>query len=131
MANFSETNLSHYFNLQNASNGKKICELDGDSVEWKSLLCHYGEAVYVIQCQDLYKIGITVGSIENRLNTLQTANPFELKLVYAVKTQNCKELESLLHNKFSANRERGEWFKLSEQDFVILDSFVEEYLNSK
>lgn len=71
--------------------------------------------LYLIKCQSFYKIGVA-NDVESRLAQLSTGNPFplEVKVVYAF--QNAAPVETVLHQKFSDKRRRGEWFELNYQD---------------
>lgn len=66
--------------------------------------------------KDFYKIGVTTGSIENRIKKLQTGNGGEIHVVSWFKTAYPFKVEKLLHSKFGSKREVGEWFSLSDED---------------
>ena len=77
--------------------------------------------------QDLYaisagermvKIGIA-HDVSQRMHTLQHMNPLPLHLVAVVKGGG-RALEKQLHRKFAAERIRGEWFALSEEDLSYI-----------
>lgn len=80
--------------------------------------------VYVIKCCDFYKIGIA-RDVPGRVAQLQIGNPFKLKLLMSWRSPNAELTEETLHELFDAKRERGEWFKLSEPDLVIVASYAE------
>lgn len=65
---------------------------------------------------DLFKIGLTTGSIENRMKKLQTGNGTELHLVTFHETKYPYKVEKMLHNKFSNKKELNEWFALTNED---------------
>ena len=71
--------------------------------------------VYFIQCNGKngpIKIGVT-SQLKERLETLQTGNPYELRLITSIKLRNMEEafsLEKKLHKKFRRFLIRGEWF---------------------
>ena len=71
--------------------------------------------VYVIECLDWYKIG-KANDTMSRLRSLQTASPFQLRLVCEIKSKCKSELEHTLHERYSKLRGLGEWFKLSDSD---------------
>lgn len=70
------------------------------------------------------KIGMTgKADINARLSSLQTGNPFKLKVIAAVALENAEmasQCEKLLHSKFRSHRLNGEWFKydLEIEDFI-------------
>ncbi len=74
-----------------------------------------GNCLYLVKCEQYYKIGVAA-NLNNCLNTMRNANPFEIKLVDSVFTQDFKEIELKLHNRFAAQLHRNEWFLLNEDD---------------
>lgn len=70
--------------------------------------------IYLAKCQDFYKIGHTTSDPMQRLSTLQTGNPFRVELVGTIPGTIGQERG--LHHKFARKRERGEWFRLSQED---------------
>lgn len=73
--------------------------------------------VYFIKINNYVKIGYTCG-IPCRLNDINTCNPYKPKLLYSVRfetTEEAKTHERELHDKFSAFRHKGEWFKYSNE----------------
>jgi len=79
--------------------------------------------VYLIGYDTTVKIGKS-NDVNARLSNLQTANPVELHIIGVM---GCKsetdalELESFLHEKYSKDNLRGEWFYLpeSEQEHIL------------
>jgi len=62
------------------------------------------------------KIGFTLHSSPMvRFLQFKTYAPFGAQLVGFIKTSEPKNLETLLHNKFSSFRIKGEWFEISEE----------------
>lgn len=87
-----------------------------------------GGFVYLI-CDpknDYYKIGVTTGSIENRIKKLQTGNGSELHIVSWFKSSYPFKLEKLLHAKFMTKRESGEWFNLDASEVLNFTKTCEE-----
>lgn len=73
------------------------------------------QKLYLIECQEFFKIGIA-NDVLRRLESLATGNPFELRLVAIYGYENAQIVEAALHQRFSAQRVRGEWFKLNDDD---------------
>jgi hypothetical protein len=69
--------------------------------------------IYLIKCLDRYKIGIT-DNIYNRLNGFRTSLPRKFEYIGSCRVNNYKELEKYLHNTYSEQRTRGEWFNLTK-----------------
>jgi hypothetical protein len=78
-----------------------------------------GRYLYLIRCNEFYKIGIAY-DIDNRLNSLQTGNPYELDILFAVKISGAEKVEELLHNYFKDKRIFREWFKLEQDDIKFI-----------
>lgn len=76
--------------------------------------------IYLIcdNANNLYKIGVTKGKIENRLKKLQTGNATELFLSSYYETDYPFRMETMLHNHFNAKNVLNEWFDLSIEDVV-------------
>ena len=72
--------------------------------------------IYLIKAEEtnLYKIGYTAGSAEDRLNGMQTGCPHKLSIVKTVKGD--VRQEKWLHKSFSNNKKRGEWFEFSDDE---------------
>ena len=81
--------------------------------------------VYIIKCQDCYKIGKATNA-GSRLKELQVGNPYKLELIKVFKVDDGLRFEGVLHNLFYAKNIRGEWFKLTQEDLAKLDSMDTE-----
>ena len=70
--------------------------------------------VYVIRARGTIhcKIGATNGSVDARLQKLQTGNPYALEVVRAYRVQDAFRVEHALHRYFSFCRGNGEWFEM-------------------
>ena len=84
--------------------------------------------VYLLKCENYYKIG-TASSLKTRLNTIQTGNPYEVKVVtYSDYLSNAYKVEARLHTAFKHKHVRGEWFALDSEDIdevkFLLSSFT-------
>lgn len=75
--------------------------------------------IYIMKCSSFYKIGYSKNPA-NRLKTVRTHNPLEVKIIATLKTNNYIELERKLHDLFYNKRTRGEWFELKEDDLLTL-----------
>ena len=80
------------------------------------------QSLYLIKCQDFYKIGIT-NDIEDRLAQLSTGNPFDLEIIVAFEFENASFIEKSLHQKFSEQKVKNEWFSLSEKDIQEIKDY--------
>jgi len=76
--------------------------------------------VYLIcdASNNLYKIGVTRGSVAKRLKKLQTGNGTELFLTTYHTSQYPYRIETMLHNHFHSKNELNEWFRLDLNDIV-------------
>ena len=75
--------------------------------------------------QEYYKIGVTRGSIQNRIKKLQTGNGTHIHIVSYYKTEYPFKLEKLLHTKFAPKRVLNEWFDLDVNDITQFLSICE------
>lgn len=78
--------------------------------------------LYLILCKtdndkthELYKIGVA-NDVESRLAQLQTGSPFELEIMECYGFDNAEIAERAIHQAFTKERVRGEWFELGFAD---------------
>lgn len=71
--------------------------------------------LYLVKCQHYYKIGVTI-NLNNYLDTMKNANPFEIELIDSVFTNDFKAIAVKLYDRFATQRHRNEWYLLSEDD---------------
>lgn len=67
---------------------------------------------------NVYKIGVTRGSIEKRIKKLQTGNSGEIYLVNSFETKHPFLMEKMLHTRFFGNRVLNEWFELTPEEVI-------------
>jgi len=77
--------------------------------------------LYIIKCQQYYKIGITQ-DMESRLAQLSTGNPYPLDVEVVYAFENAEPVERAIHQRYKANRQRGEWFSLDYDDLKNIHS---------
>lgn len=81
--------------------------------------------LYFVQCNGRrgpVKIGYAT-DLDRRISNLQMANPYPLALIGACAVRDPAAVESALHERFAAQRMRGEWFGWSQE----LDDVALEY----
>ena len=83
---------------------------------------HFGW-VYFLKSQYGFKIGCS-SKIDKRVKSLGVLLPFVVELHSFVKTKNYNKLESFLHLNLSHKRINGEWFDLTEDDFIEIDTLL-------
>ncbi len=76
--------------------------------------------------KNLYKIGVTTGSIENRMKKLQTGNGTELLLVNSFDCDYPFRLEKMLHLHFYKQKVLNEWFDLTDGEALSFINICEE-----
>lgn len=76
--------------------------------------------------KNLYKIGVTTGSIENRMKKLQTGNGTELLLVNYYPCDYPFKIEKMLHNHFSNRKVLNEWFELTDEEALSFTKVCED-----
>jgi hypothetical protein len=82
--------------------------------------------VYFIKVKDSnrFKIGFTTKTIEKRLSGLQVGCPYDLIPYRAIKCSDPNKLEKYLHDCFSAQNIRGEWFDLTDDEVDQITNFI-------
>jgi hypothetical protein len=73
--------------------------------------------IYLLEAvgTDKFKIGRAT-DVARRIRELQTGSPIRIRYVYHAYVHNANLCEMELHNKFSNQREIGEWFALTSGD---------------
>ena len=71
--------------------------------------------LYIIRCQDYFKIGVA-NDVETRLAQLSTGNPYPLEVEVIYQFENAEVVERAIHQKYKTKRVRGEWFNLDYDD---------------
>lgn len=75
--------------------------------------------IYVIECNGIFKVGIT-GDPKNRFKAYKTECPFRFDVVFSCKINGYKSLENGLHQFFSSKNNNREWFDLSSHDLFLI-----------
>jgi len=100
---------------------QEVDDVDLDKLEIEIPLSEKDYRVYFIheQGSPYIKIGKAIDP-EHRLNTLQTGNPKELKLLFSVKPESgigtTQHDEKWFHHRYESNWVRGEWYCFSPQE---------------
>ncbi|AAK96306.1 bro-a [Helicoverpa armigera nucleopolyhedrovirus] len=81
----------------------------------------------LLQMIDAYKIGYTF-DLTARLNELNVASPLDFKSVFVRESSNPYDLEQKLHRHFHESRIKREFFKLTEEDLVLLPLICDNLL---
>jgi len=85
-------------------------------------------SIYFIQCgtNGPIKIGYTNKDVKERTAQLQTACPYELKLLWV--TDGGTEEEQSIHENLKHENIRGEWFRPAEDVFFTIRDSSNEYV---
>ena len=75
------------------------------------------------------KIGVTQGSIENRIKKLQTGNSSNLHTFTYFKSDHVFKLEKMLHRHYHKYNTSGEWFNFPDDIVMRFKSTCEENEN--
>ena len=75
---------------------------------------------YIMKSHNLHKIG-KANNVETRLKQFQTGNPY-IEVVRSIEGS----YEMNLHELYKDKRVTGEWFKLSEEDLIEIDRYIEQ-----
>ena len=84
--------------------------------------------VYLVHCKGTtyYKIGISKLNYHLRLSGIQSGCPFELEMIYVIHSNDHRNLEKELHDKFKDKRVRGEWFDLDEASLNTVMKYLQD-----
>ena len=74
-----------------------------------------------------YKIGITENEVSARIDQLQTGNPFKILSHNSLNSQAMEMVEKYLHNLYSSNRIRREWFRFNPEELSSVLREAERY----
>lgn len=75
---------------------------------------------------NVYKIGVTRGSIENRIKKLQTGNSNEIYIVSHFSTNHPFIMEKMLHDRYYDKHINGEWFELTPEEATSFKRVCED-----
>ena len=70
--------------------------------------------VYCVECKGYYKFGVTSTSMKRRLITMQTGNPFNIKLIWVVRSNRIRKYERQIHKIIRGSHHRGEWYDIPQ-----------------
>lgn len=98
-------------------------EVRGHIRKPKPLVAGY---IYFLKADNgLIKIGRTK-DLDKRLDHFTTKLPYKLELIHSIKTSDYVGLEESFHDKYKANRKRGEWFDLDDSDIEDIRGYADE-----
>ena len=70
--------------------------------------------VYCVECKGYYKFGVTSTSMKRRLINMQTGNPFDIKLIWVVRSNRIRKYERQIHKIIRGSHHRGEWYDIPQ-----------------
>lgn len=73
-----------------------------------------------------FKIGVTRGSIEKRIKSLQTGNPNEIFICKYFKTVDPYFFEKQLHFRYRDYKAKGEWFELGSDEIEKFETYCKQ-----
>lgn len=68
--------------------------------------------VYCVESEGFYKIGVTKHGIKKRLQSIQTGNPFEVRILWVKRTNDMGKYERMIHQQLKDSHIRGEWYAI-------------------
>lgn len=83
--------------------------------------------VYVIKSDFGYKIGQS-NNLTNRNRQFEVKLPFDWSFYKIYTLEKFKEMEKMSHELMADKRINGEWFALSNEDFVLLDLLYKQLI---
>ena len=79
--------------------------------------------VYFVSSEYGIKIGKTT-KLKDRMQFFGVKLPFDIELIGTVKTLDFSKVENDLHKLLKNSNINGEWFKLSKEDWVIINNYL-------
>ena len=77
-------------------------------------------SVYLLSADNgLTKIGVSK-NVTQRLNAIQKISPCQIDLICFKSFEDAYRIENQLHSLFECQRIRNEWFKLSNEDIILI-----------
>jgi hypothetical protein len=77
--------------------------------------------------EGIYKIGVTTGTIENRIKKLQTGNSGEIYIADYFKSKAPFFVERWMHKHYISKRVLNEWFELSLEERKNFKEICQKY----
>lgn len=111
--------ILHEFGLEEVSSEILISTIDKET--YKS----GAGGVYMIRVGEFTKIGYST-CLFNRMISLQSGCPYELELIFFLKSDFPADMERCLHELLKEKRHHNEWFLLTNDDVLKAVQFVEE-----
>lgn len=93
---------------------------DKEKVGFVYLLADFGR-------DNVYKIGVTTGTIENRIKKLQTGNSGEIYIADYFKSNAPFFVERWLHKHYTSKRVLNEWFELPIEEISRFKEVCQKY----
>jgi len=84
--------------------------------------------LYILQCEQFFKIGYTTKPVKERVKRMTTGNPFFIKIIIDACFDGgniANGWESTLHNKYSKKNTLGEWFVLDPKHIFNIINEIE------
>lgn len=79
--------------------------------------------------EGIFKIGVTKGTIDRRIKSLQTGNSGEIYMCNYFQTEHPFFLEKQLHLKYKNKQQIGEWYLLTNEEALKFIEDCEEIEN--
>ena len=76
--------------------------------------------IYLLQCNEYYKVGVSKTSVEERVKWLETGNPYPISIIFYKRVKNCYRAEANLHHKYQDFNHKNEWFSGFDVDGVVM-----------
>lgn len=75
----------------------------------------YNGYVYLLQCNEYFKIGQTKDDVKKRLSSIQVGCPYDIHLISFFESVDPKYDELTIHTKLAGYKKRGEWYCLPKR----------------
>lgn len=90
------------------------------------------ESLYIIKHKGFdgyYKIGKTE-DVEARVNTLETASPLGVEIIYSAESNSINQVEKIVHNRYLSRQSNREWFNFSEEEVSEVITYINQLISN-
>ena len=122
---YTKVELAKYYKVSESAIRKVISGETKIKTHWSSIgkntTTKKGQ-LYIIRAgsTNFFKIGLTRGVVEKRLQTLQTGNHLKLTIYHTSYYEDVIKKEKQIHIKYKDSRTVGEWFMLTEDEIQLI-----------
>ncbi|HML22117.1 MAG TPA: GIY-YIG nuclease family protein [Aggregatilinea sp.] len=124
--------IAEFYSTISPEKVRQINEETAFNVAQLSALCLHKPTpgtLYLLQAGELFKIGITTRTVEERAKEIASPNGHSITIVYSAWFSDARRMEMVFHQFFSKKLVVGEWFRLEEEDIEFFIAHARDDLD--